>query len=178
MPVAAFRPCVALGRLDLGHQDGALEPGVEGDPAQRRLERVRHDARTGGLVALERLGQLVDRLAGPDQRGATAGHDALLHRSAGGGQRVLNAVLLLLELHLGGGTDLDDGHAAGQLGQALLELLAVPVRVGVVNGALDLRHAALDVLGLAGALDDRRVVLGDDDPAGASPAGRWWRSRA
>jgi len=41
---------------------------------------------------------------------------------------VLDAVLLLLELHLGGCTDLDDGHAAGQLREALLELLAVVVR--------------------------------------------------
>jgi chaperonin GroEL len=39
-------------------------------------------------------------------------------------------VLLLLELHLGGGTDLDDADAAGQLGQPLLQLLAVPVGVG------------------------------------------------
>jgi hypothetical protein len=44
---------------------------------------------------------------------------------------VLDAVLLLLELDLGGRADLDDGHAAGQLGETLLELLAVPVGVGV-----------------------------------------------
>ena len=103
---------------------------------------------------------VVDRLAGPEQGGAAAGHDALLDGGPGGGERVLDAVLLLLELHLGGGADLDHGHAAGQLGQALLELLAVPVRVGVVDLALDLGDAALHVLGGAGALDDGGVVLG------------------
>ena len=83
--------------------------------------------------------QFDGRLRAADQRGAAAGDDALLDRGPGGGQRVLDAVLLLLELHLGGGADLDDGDAAGQLGQALLELLAVPVRVGVLDLALDLR---------------------------------------
>jgi hypothetical protein len=58
-------------------------------------------------------------------------------------------VLLLLQLHLGGGADLDDGHAAGQLGQALLQLLAVPVAVGVVDLGLDLVDAADDVVVLA-----------------------------
>ena len=48
-------------------------------------------------------------------------------------QRVLDAVLLLLQLDLGGRADLDQRHAAGQLRQALLELLAVPVGVGPVD---------------------------------------------
>ena len=42
-------------------------------------------------------------------------------------ERVLDAVLLLLQLDLGGRADLDDGDAAGQLGQPLLQLLAVEV---------------------------------------------------
>ena len=115
---------------------------------------------------------------GPEQGGAAAGDDALLDGGPGGGQGVLDAVLLLLELDLGGGADLDDGHAAGQLGQPLLELLAVPVGVGVLDLALDLRDAALDVVLVAGALDDGGVVLGDDDLAGRARAGRAWRCRA
>ena len=58
------------------------------------------------------------------------------------------------------------GDAAGQLGEALLELLAVVVGVGVVDLGLDLVDAALDVVLGAGALDDRGLVLGDDDLAG------------
>src|SRR6201999_616252 len=42
------------------------------------------------------------------------------------------------------------------------------VGVGVLDLALDLVDAALDGVGLAGAVDDRRVVLGDDDAAGAT----------
>ena len=88
----------------------------------------------------------------PHEGHAAAGHDALLDRSLRGGDGVLDAVLLLLELHLGGGTDLEDGHATGQLGEALLELLAVVVRVGVLDLVLDLLDATLDVGVGAGAL--------------------------
>ena len=75
-------------------------------------------------------------------------------------------MLLLLELDLGGGADLDDGDAAGQLGQALLQLLPVVVGVGVLDLGLDLVDAALDVVVVAATLDDGGLVLGDDDLAG------------
>ena len=152
--------------LDLRHDDGALETGVVGDEPGRRLEGLVDGPGTGGLVALEALDQVADGGAGPEQGDAATGDDTLLDGGPGGRQRVLDAVLLLLELHLGGGADLDDGHAAGQLGQPLLELLAVPVRVGVLDLGLDLVDPALHVVGRAGALDDRGVVLGDDHLAG------------
>ena len=71
------------------------------------------------------LGELerVERGSRVDERDAAAGDDALFDGRAGRLQRVLDAVLLLLELDLGGRADLDDGHAAGELGQTLLELL-------------------------------------------------------
>jgi hypothetical protein len=87
-------------------------------------------------------------------------------------------VLLFLQLDFGRGADLDDGHATGQLGETLLELLAVVVRVGVLDLGLDLVDASLDVLIGAGTLDDGRLVLGDDDLAGAEPSSSTWRSRA
>jgi hypothetical protein len=77
-----------------------------------------------------------------------------------------DAVLLLLELHLGGGADLEDGHATRQLGQALLQLLPVVVGVGVVDLVLDLVDATVDLVLGALALDDGGLVLGDDDLAG------------
>ena len=62
---------------------------------------------------------------GIDIGSAAAGDDALFHSRAGRVQRVLDAQLLFLHLGLGGSTDLDDGHAAGELGKALLQLLLV-----------------------------------------------------
>ena len=50
-PVAALRPSV--GAVEVAHpldHDAALETGVGGDLLQRLLERVGHDAGTGGLV--------------------------------------------------------------------------------------------------------------------------------
>ena len=67
--------------------------------------------------------------------------------------------------------DLDDGDAAGELGQALLELLAVEVRVGVLDFGFDLVDAALDRRGVTGAVDDRGRVLGDHHATGASELG-------
>ena len=63
------------------------------------------------------------------------GDDALFHRGAGGAQGVLDAVLLLLQLGLGRGADLDHRHAAGQLRQALLQLLLVVVAGGLRRSA-------------------------------------------
>ena len=107
----------------------------------------------------------VDRV---QERDAAARDDALLEGGPGGLQRVLDAVLLLLHLGLGRSADLDDGDAAGQLREPLLELLAVEVGVGVLDLGLQLLDPGLDRLGVAGAVDDRRVVLRDHDAAGAA----------
>src|SRR3546814_6726300 len=54
------------------------------------------------------------------------------------------------------------------LGLSLLQLLAVVVRRGVFDLRLDLLDAAFDATGLAGAVDDRGVFLGDLDLLGAA----------
>ena len=90
---------------------------------------------------------------------AAAGDDALFDGRAGGVQGVLDAGLLLLHLRLGRGTDVDLGHATGQLREALLELLGVVVRLGVLDLGADLGDAALDLGLLARAFDDRRASL-------------------
>src|SRR5437868_2219809 len=73
---------------------------------------------------------------------------------------VFDVVLLLFELDLGRGTDLDQCHPARQFREAVWELLAIPVAVGVVDLGLDLLDATLDFAAVARAVDDGRVVLG------------------
>ena len=120
-PVAALKPsAVALG-ADLLDDDRALEAGVLRDAPGGLGQRVAHDLRAGRLVALQV--ELVERGLGADQRDAAAGDDALFDGRAGRRDGVLDAVLLLLELDLGGRADLDHGDAAGELGEPLLELL-------------------------------------------------------
>ena len=75
----------------------------------RLSERVANDAHTGRFVVGEV--QLVQGRLGTDQRDATAGDDALFDGRPGRRYGVLDAVLLLLELDLGGRTHLDDRHA-------------------------------------------------------------------
>src|SRR5436190_10037522 len=145
--------------------DAALEAGVESDLLDRGLERDLHDLGTGELVT-HAIDLLERGLARVQERDTTTGDDALLHRSLGVGDGVLDAVLLLLELDLGRGADLEDRNTAGQLGQALLQLLAVVVAVRLLDLGLDLVDPAGDLVAVARTLDDRRLVLGDDDLAG------------
>ena len=111
---------------------------------------------------------VLEHARGIEQRRAAAGDHAFLDRGLGRVHGVLDAVLLLLDLDLGGAADLDDRHAAGQLGQPLLQLLAVVVGGRLLDLRLDLRDAAVDVLLLAGAADDRRVLLVDPHPLGVA----------
>src|SRR6202040_3804828 len=95
-----------------------------------------------------------DRLFGAQQRDTAARHHTFLHRRAGGIEGVLDAVLFLPDLDLGGTADANDRDAAGELGQALLQLLAIVVRGGLLDLRLDLADPGFDILLLAGAADD------------------------
>src|SRR5699024_8355425 len=152
---------------DLLRDDAAVEAGVDRDLLQRGLGGHAQDVRAGRLVTLE-LQALEGGLGRLQEGHATTGDDALLDGGLGVAHRVLDAVLALLQLHLGGGTSADDRDAAGELGEALLELLPVVVRVAVLDLGLDLGDAAGDLLLVASAVDDGRLVLGDHDLAGAA----------
>src|SRR5690242_9622213 len=143
----------------------AVAAGVLRDSAHRLFERAAQDLNAGGRVAVEPLLHLVQRVNGVDQGHAAAGHEAFLDGRTGGGERIFHARLAELQLDLGARADLDQAHAAGELGQALLQLLAVVVAGGVVNLGLDLLDARLDALGVALAFDDGGLVLlGDHAP--------------
>src|SRR5580658_10563525 len=157
---------VALAGEDLADDNRALDARVRAEHPDRVLDGPAHDLGADLLVALEAEG--VDGLRRAEERDAAAGDDALLDGRTGRMECVLNTCLLLLHLDLRGGADIDDGDAAGQLGEALLELLAVVVGGGLLDLPADLLHAALDVGALAAALHDRRVLLVDDDPLGAA----------
>ena len=100
------------------------------------------------------------------ERDAAARNDALLEGRPGGLQRVLDAVLLLLHLRLGGGADLDDGDAARELRQALLSFSRSKSESVFSISAFSCLIRALIPLGVAGSVDDRGRVLVDHDLAG------------
>src|SRR5664280_1281109 len=149
---------------DLLSHHPALHATVDSDLFERSLGRDANDVRTRGLVALKR--ELDERSVGGLYQGhATTGDDALLDCSLRIADSVLDAVLALLELDLRGRARLDDSNATGKLGEALLELLAVVVRVGLVDLGADLVDPARNLVSFATTLDDGRVVLGDHDLA-------------
>ena len=82
--------------------------------------------------------------------------------------RVIDAVLALLDLDLAVATDADDCDAAGKLGEALLQFFAVVIRGGFLDLRLDLGNPAFDIGLLAGAVDDRRILLFDAHLLGAT----------
>src|SRR5439155_9341793 len=89
------------GCADLVHDDGGLETRVVGELAERLLERADDYLRPRPLVRIAEAVQL-DRRDSAEERDAAAGDDALLERRAGRLDCVLDAVLLLLHLRLGG----------------------------------------------------------------------------
>src|SRR3712207_147003 len=147
----------ALRLLYLADDDGAVHPRVLRDAPQRLLHRAAEDAHAGQRVAL--LAEFVERPRRANERDAPARDDALLRGRARRVDGVLDAHLLLLHLGLGRGADADDGDAARELGEPLLQLLAVVVRGRLLDLVADGRDAPLDGLSLARALDDRGVLL-------------------
>src|SRR5919202_4191227 len=108
--VLAGRGVEAVTALEPAHlldHDAAFEAGVDGDLLERGLQRHLDDVRAGRLVALD-LELLEGGLGRLEQGDATTGDDALLDGGLGVADRVLDAVLALLELDLGGRADLDD----------------------------------------------------------------------
>src|SRR5207248_10163199 len=105
---------------------------------------------------------------GAQQGDAAAGYDAFFNSRTGRMHRVINAILALLDLDFGRATDADHRDAARELGQTLLQLLTVVVRGGLLDLRLDLIDPRLDVGLLAGAVDDRGVLLVDHHLLGAA----------
>src|SRR5260370_755806 len=106
--------------------------------------------------------------AAATRRHAAAGQDAFYNRLTGRMHRVIHAILALPHLDFGRAADADHRDAARELSQTLLQLLAVVVRGGFLDLRLDLCHARFDVGLLAGAVDDRGVLLVDHHLLGAT----------
>src|SRR5690606_40983585 len=139
-----------------------FEAAVGGDLLDGGADCAADDVHADALVALELLAEGVEAGGRAQDGDAAAGEDALFDRRTAGVEGVFDAGLLLLHLDLGRRADVDLGHAAGELGEALLELLAVVVAARVLDLVADLVDAPLDRAAGAGALDDGGVVLVHD----------------
>src|SRR5712671_8126947 len=154
--VEAVRVLVLL--KDLADDDRPVFARIDDDLTRRPGERLAHDIDAGFLVVVL-CAYLLQYFGGAQECDAAAWQDAFLDCGTGGVHRVVDTILALLHLDLGGPADADHRDAAGELGETLLELLAVIVRRGLLDLRLDLGNASLDVGLLAGAVDDRGVLL-------------------
>src|SRR5699024_5552042 len=153
---------------DLLVHHGAIHAGILRNLTDRSLESHGDDPGAGLLVAGQGLDQLLHSGNGVDLSGTAAGHDAFLHGCTGSIQSVLHPELLLLHGNLGLGTNLDYSHAAGQLGQTLLELLPVIVGGGGGDGSPDGVSPVSNSLSVACAVHDGGGVLGDHNLTAAA----------
>src|SRR5262245_51237945 len=155
---------IAVIAFELGHffaDNAAVLAGVLGDHGERGPAGAQDDVEADLFVVRKAVGL---HLVGGTQEGdAAAGEDAFLHGCTRGMQRVFDAGLFLLHFAFGCTADVDLGHATGQLGEPLFELFAVVVAGAGLDFAAELSDTTLDVVALAGAFDDRGVVLVDDD---------------
>src|SRR6266702_6295539 len=152
---------------DLADDDRAVLARVDCDLAGRVGQRLAHDLDPGLLVVIFGANAL-KVLGGTQQRNAAAWQDTFFNRRAGRMHRIVHAILALRHLDLGRAADADHRDAACELGETLLELLTVVVRGGFLDLRLDLGHARFDVGLLAGAVDDRGVLLVDHHLLGAT----------
>src|SRR6185295_11762630 len=97
---------------DLADDYRAVFASVGKDLAGRRLQCLLNDV-DADLLVLVIDAEAVERLDGAQQRNAAAGDDTLFDGGTRGVQRVVDAVLALPHLDLGGAANLQDGNGAG-----------------------------------------------------------------
>src|SRR3989344_5314421 len=160
-------PVVIVALEELADDPRAVLAGIVGDLARRGAECAADDVDARLLVVVCGL-EAFERFQRAQQRGAAAGKDSFLDRRGGRVERVVDAVLLLLDLDLGRAADTDHRDTARELGEPPLKLLAVVVAGRGLDLLADLRDAGVDIRLRADAVDDRRIILVDDDLLGAS----------
>src|SRR6185312_11030029 len=167
-----FRLCVealsaVLALHELSHDDRTFDAGIFHNLPDRRFESLQHDRDAGRDIGswTDHPGQ---RRSGAKQRHTAARHDAFLDRCPRGIQCVVDAVLLFLDLGFRRAADTDDGNAACEFCQPLLQFLLVVVRGRFLDLRLDRLDAGRDDGFLAGAVDDRRLILLDQHAFGPS----------
>ena len=155
---------VACGQAaDLVHNNAGLEAGVEGDLLQRGVDGAADDVRAGCRRLSAAGWRMPWRRPGSGQRHHR--HDAFFNSSLRVADSVLNAVLRSLS---------STSVAAPALMTAtppaswpgVPALLAVVVRIRVLDLGADLGNAASDLVGVACTFDDGGLVLGDNNLAG------------
>src|ERR1700744_667029 len=152
----------ALALADPVQDHRGIFTGIGDDLTQRLFDRAGQDLDARGLIFVL-ADQLLNGLERTDQSDTAARDHAFFDGRTGRVQRIFNAGLLFLHFDFGRSVYFDHGNTAGELGNALLEFFLVVVRGRFLDLLANAVDAALDVGGLAGAVDDRGVFFLDQD---------------
>ena len=152
---------VSVGLLEeLADDDSARDARVVCDCLARHPNRLFDDLSADLVVNVG--GVVLDGakvLGGVEKRRSAAGDDTLLDSRASSVEGIRDAIFLLADFDLAGTADLDDGDAARELGEALLELLLLVLAGGVLDRRLEEADALGDGLCGAFAVKNDSVVL-------------------
>ncbi len=125
----------------------------------------------GRLLGLWQV-NLVQHLAGVEQSHPAARNNTFSDGCPRGVQRILIKGLALFHFGFGRGAHLHLGHASGELGQALLQLLTVVIAVSLLDLTTDQLAAAFQRLLVACTLGDGGVFAVDAHFLGAAQIGQ------
>src|SRR6266702_3589516 len=128
----------------ISYGDSSIATSIDGDLAQWLLQGTAQDIHTRHLIA-SRL-YLIQHRDSSDQHRTTTSHDAFFNSGACRGKSILNAMLLLFQFDLCGGTNFNHANTADQLCQALLELFTIIIAGSYFYQSTNLLHASLDLL--------------------------------
>lgn len=93
---------------------------------------------------------------------AATNDDTFLRSSSSGTESVLDAILELTDLNLGGTTNLNNGNTTSKSSRALLKLLLIVVASCVLHGRLNGVNTLLDIFGGTSTTHKDAVILGDE----------------
>ena len=157
--------------LDPVNHNSAVETSVVSNPERGFGQRVSHGLHPDFLVALELIGKFLELPRNLNQHGATTSNNAFLRGSTSGVDGVLDAQLALRNLSLRGTAGLHHGHAAGELSQALFQLLAIPRGIRLVNLATEQFTSGLKIFLGAATVDDDGLILRHGDATSGTEVG-------
>ncbi len=173
--VAEVLVALFLGKsADVLDDDCAILAGILSQFADGGFKSLADNGDADGFIFAIHF-DLVESGHSVDEDDFTTGDDAFFNGGTCGREGIFDAVLLLFEFGLGGCANTDDGNAAGELGQTLLQFFLVVIAGALVDLNTDLLDAALDLGGITLATNDGGVVLvGDDFLSLAEVVAGWW----
>ena len=130
----------------------------------RSRQSALDDFNTGALVSAALLGQTIEAVCELEQCAAATSNNSLFDGSTGGVEGILDPQLAVVQFGLRRRADLDDGHTTSELGDALVQLLAVVVGFCGIQLPLDCGHPVSDGGTVVVGGDDGGGFLADGDP--------------